>query len=597
MSLFWVRTGNFYEKRIFAADSSMQNEVFFDDTEPSGIIPQIILIRYSDEDFNIDMTIAPKFFSEISSACKQLFSESDLDISARDMHQIRIFFRDPKKYDQLQKQLEQLFENYNKNKINFPSELINEIRQIIAFLKLKPEERNWEVCKHFIPEETIATSHVNPGRKDSQELMDLISDKFSVSKFFDGLVAGEDPNQGEIIGVKLPFKIIVNANYIRRITHNDDVVDVVKALGAYGARFFDRKNGRFFRESAFDIAFTNGDKKILDYFGSLLTSMGKSLSARDLAPVITVDKIIFSYNETCFVFKNNNIIKVKLIPINQLTVAQRKDCYQLFKKYFKDPHGDESHVIDTFNDSFAISENRFVEMIFISNEAGEQLRGINLREAWKSDIVPDHGVVHGIYCYMEPELRRYGLSDLLAFSLPAMLQMLYPKHTFVFIYSPTTYQAYLMLKIAVKLLHAPKYQSPLVKMLIEEFISRVYNGEVEVVHKNMTWGVKEKFPLVSIDAKAKKHKEPLEQFYDEKISAGNYPLVLWHASKQSVDELTKSAKRLGFDFGVYAETQAMFFKNDAEKIMKKPSFSVYPNHNFKEEGELFWKSTHIRSRL
>lgn len=616
MSHRWVRSHNFFVKYKAAPDSALENSVHFENYAPNGIIIEIDILGYffkdekqnQKEDFLVVLTIAPIFFNEVVSVCKELFDEATLEISFRDTHNVKIHLNcDANKYDYLQSKLEVLFKYYNKNNIEIPDDLIKEFQQVFTLLKQKESERDWKAHKHIIPENTYnyIASHFNPELKESRELINMIGKDFSTPKFIDGIVSGQNVNQVSTGGISLGWEIVCNARFLREITNNiddaddeDDITDLVKVLGAYGARLFERDNG-LFHTSAFDIAYLHYDKKILNYLNDFLSSLTTPMPrSRDTIPMIAVSMIIFSEKETAFIFKNNIMIRAKFFKIDELTPEMKAECYELFKKFFKDPQGDQRKVLATFNDSFANAENRFVEMFYLCNDTTAWLAGINLSEAWKSKILPDHGVVHGIYCYLEPELRRYGLSDIFSFSTPSMLKMLYPKNTFAFVYSPTTYQAYLMLGIATKLLHAPKHLSPLMKLLIQEFISNVYKDEdIIVIHKHMTWVIKERYPLVSVDAKPKLYKPPLEKFYDKWIAAGNYPVVGWHASKQSVEQLSKSANRVGFSFSIYAKCRAVLFKNHAEKIMGKPSTCLLPDNCFEDQSYLFWKNGRIRSKL
>jgi hypothetical protein len=618
----WFISGNIFTRaplHPMRRNSPLRYRVEFKNIGFASTLRQIILSLYVDGDMRLDLNISPFHINEYHIKCKEIFEEKSVQsLHASDLTRLSI---SSYKSDFFSK-LISLFDYFNKKykRMEFTEELIAEFRQITLLLPIMGTAE-WGVHKHILSEDNIVKTHINPGRKNTRQLNQLIQKNFSLKKFREALVSGESPNQIEeeasSLQTTVSYRLLRDMHTIRSESVGVSLVDLyisLQLLYFYGANIFDRNNGGKIYQSDFELAYISNNKIVLDFMMKIFSTLEKPV--KKVKGKLTISSISYHCEgnqiaETKFHFSNNLMVSSKYIHSSQLTVEEKNECFLLFKKFFKDPNNNNDNVVAVFNDVFSPAEDRFIELDYIhvaSNgaiAAMPRLCGINLREAYQSKILPDHIVVHGVYTFLEPELRHGNLSGLLAFSLHHVFKLLYPHYKIVPIYNTSSYAAYTMVNVAKSILHCPKYQSPLIKLIVNEFIAKTYANDATILHEEMTWGVREKFPLTSNLTESKRESSFLEDCYKEFIAKDHYPFVAWHVSKESLEEQNEIAKGLGLDFLSFAHQQAKTLKKLIQKVLKKPSLVTIAHHSssrlFQDETKLFWKEEkmqdNIRARL
>lgn len=561
----WYRTGgDFYEN--IQGSYTVNLMVEFRNTNISGIIKQISILRSSDKKKGLRLTLSSSPFrhNELLCLSKIIFQPHEYEeSSSKILSLIRIEFNNIESFNKII----MLFHRLNKNssREEIPREIITEITNIADYL-----HGSHKIYTHIIDDRDYTKVHINPDRSDSQEIINLMNQnqrKSMLTSIKVLLSKGEDPNQEDLTGR--------SALYLA-VCHYD--IQVIQIMLVYGANPFKRDNYIKF-ESAMEKAKLDNKVEIMALFITNFTKPQKTLSS----PKIT-NLNIFENNNiiiTKFEFNTQLTIQTYLKPVALLKEQEKDQILDLFLKMFYDPEGNTDNVKKIFEEDFHCDESNNKKLIEIIRELDkktghETIIGFNLFSIILNITSnPAQHVVICEYSGLEKTHRRIGIGFILLFRVAFSLQPLVDAPISVH-FSAINYNSY---RLVEDLLHSPKYQPEHEKrsMLLNTILKDEYKDEIIYYYNSNTAFI---FDSLSVNSKLHSKSIGLDFFEQEILGIStissqpkNYTrggLILVDVADEFFYKIFSIAITIGFNFLDHMQTLAELLSKITNINEKKP---------------------------
>lgn len=372
--------------------------------------------------------------------------------------------------DEIASKILELFKHVNQQCEHtvFSNELTQEILALTNFVYYK-ERLHDNQHRHVISDKLSMHSHTHPDRKNSKELIRILStfSKLSVNDENEVrclLAQGESPDQVESGGMPAVSLAILR--------HKSTAL--TSALMFYGARIFDRSPDSVFLESPFELALQQYTQRqtpayldILNIMGATLTTLERQITKSKSGTKVVNSKITSDANSiiTTFSMSDGKTLDTILKHNSQLT----RDNKQAILNSIED-------VFDKSNVESFLSDNYLVESI----HDDLKVVGFNIFEILTPDNAKDTDIVlHVVYSFIQAPYRGYGIMALLEFRLAYAMQVLSNQHDVAVFYTAIDPSGY---KQAKDHLAMPRHQPPDMDDKMHKILSRVYHGSYQYHH-------------------------------------------------------------------------------------------------------------------
>lgn len=418
------------------------------------------------------MSLSPYHEEFLRDLCKKLIPDGEFEYY-QSTHDIHVNFDTPQSLTFIQSLFVSLNEKIGQEEI--AREILDELSQLSRLLhnQLFDADRS---AKHIIAEYTFPRSHVNPARKNSRALVNLLAyntlQTLPKKQFRYLLTQGEDVN-----GVGGDGDM--TAMYYATLQYD---LDVLAFMLFYGGNPFMRIEGGTFFESPYEVAGKFQEREKIELIQSTVTTIQRPLSmASQSKPRLAVDAIDVKFIDdsliTCIRLSNHKTLLSCLKKPALLTASEKSSVHALFERFFETRNpGTDLH--DILNNDLN-GENNYIELIM----DGQQLAGFNLFELISPKSSNRHIFLHCVYSLIMPEYRGYGIMSLLAFRLAFAMQLLSPGLTLGVFFCAVHDNSYRMVK---DLLHYPKYQPHSMNILMDDILQEVFKGDASLYHDTIT---------------------------------------------------------------------------------------------------------------
>lgn len=562
----WVRVGDYYQRAIGKSD--LTNSVTYKNTSLTAIVIEIHVLRYFDGDRALTLIASPFESTKLESAIlsakftgSECRKESSFGYGSNLSYKI-YFIKDGLATF---KKLNQVFSAIN-GKMSRPdisSALITEINQLISETKLKNINK-----KHLIEEEHVIQPHVNPAKKNSYVILDLLSNhKISDKELLEGidreLTDGADPNQQRRGYGDTPIILALYDRPLRLVKL------LVFRFLAHRADPF-KRYGYISYHSALDVTRLYNQIEIFDFIIASMTRPEK--------PIMKVEKteykLLDGKIQLTFTYANDFSFVIDLKSLSDLTDDENKKLFEVFSVTF------QNNLEKNYSRSFSPDKNKLIQLIYAKDKNKITLIGAILYEIIKPEgeeykyrftVHEEYGLMHELFRnnsqiftiwlhYFAYSLDRYAQNQE---QKQKQKQELEQDLLFSVYASNVGDDGYLLVGGLMDdevILHSPKNQSPSENRYIEQIIQKT--GAKTIRHHNMNWVVIEdddEMPLEVVETKHGKKRFNIDREYFNKRLKGDaigYVPTEFLVDKNSYNAFKKLAHKIGIDWSTLVCTVA-----------------------------------------